>query len=137
MKIRKVLTGVGLTIAFACVSFFAVAAQLTEKAKEAIATESLEGRVRIKLAKDYPEAIKRCRNAQTVAAKYDHDPFFDAFIARCFAEAARFHGDKQEACAFYRQAMTGYEATPAGHAYYPAAKSNLENARKEKSELGC
>ena len=78
------------------------------------------------------DALRKCNEAQSYAARYDRDALIQGRIEMCFGLAAKFRRDRSAACAAYGRALTLFiGADPSD------AMLDLDQAKRSHRELGC
>ena len=78
------------------------------------------------------DALKKCNEAKSHAARYDRDALIGGRIEICFGLAALFRRDRSEACAAYARALpllAGAEPKD--------AERDLDWTKRSHRELGC
>jgi hypothetical protein len=78
------------------------------------------------------DALRKCNEARSYAARYDQDALTQGRIEICFGLAAIFRKDRNAACAAYGRALpllTGAEPSD--------AMLDLDQAKRSHRELGC
>ena len=78
------------------------------------------------------DALKKCKEAQSYAARFDRDALVQGRIEMCFALAATFRKDRSAACAAYVRALPLLTSANASHAML-----DLDHAKRSHRELGC
>ena len=78
------------------------------------------------------DALRKCNEAQSYAARYDRDALMQGRIEMCFALAATFRKDRSAACAAYGRALPLLTSGNAGNAML-----DLDQAKRSHRELGC
>jgi len=82
---------------------------------------------------DRPEdALRKCNEAQSYAARYDQDALILGRIEICFGRAALFRNDRNAACVAYAQALRFLTSADPTHAML-----DLDHTRRSHRELGC
>ena len=78
------------------------------------------------------DALRKCSEAQSYAARYDRDALIQGRIEMCFGLAATFRKDRNAACAAYGRALPLLTSANASHAML-----DLDHAKRSHRELGC
>jgi hypothetical protein len=82
---------------------------------------------------DRPEdALRKCDEAQSYAARYDQDALNKGRIEICFGLAAIFRKDRSAACAAYGRALPLLTSADPSDAML-----DLDQAKRSHRELGC
>ena len=83
--------------------------------------------------KDRPEdALRKCNEARSYAARYDQDALVQGRIEICFGRAAVFRNDRSAACVAYARALRFLASADPSHAML-----DLDHTRRSHRELGC
>ena len=82
---------------------------------------------------DRPEdALRKCNEARSYAARYDRDVLVQGRIEICFGRAAIFRNDRSAACLAYARALTLLVGADQSDAML-----DLDQAKRRHRELGC
>jgi hypothetical protein len=82
---------------------------------------------------DRPEdALRKCNEARSYAARYDQDPLVQGRIQICFGRAAVFRNDRSAACVAYARALPFLTSAPPSDAML-----DLDYVRRSHRDLGC
>jgi hypothetical protein len=82
---------------------------------------------------DRPEdALRKCNEAQSYAARYDQDALVQGRIEICFGRAALFRNDRNAACVAYARALRFLTSADPSDAML-----DLDRTRRSHRELGC
>ena len=78
------------------------------------------------------DALRKCNEARSYAARYDQDALIGGKIEICFGRAAMFRKDRKAACAAYARALPLLNKAEPND-----AELDLDQAKRSHSELGC
>jgi hypothetical protein len=78
------------------------------------------------------DALRKCNEARSYAARYDRDALIQGRIEMCFGLAAKFRRDRSAACAAYGRALPLLTSANASDAML-----DLDHAKRSRRELGC
>ena len=82
---------------------------------------------------DRPEdALRKCNEAQSYAARYDQNALVQGRIEICFGRAAVFRNDRSAACVAYARALPFLTSADPSDAML-----DLDHARRSHRQLGC
>ena len=84
---------------------------------------------------NYATAVKSCREAEKVVARYDREPVVEGRIADCFADAEKIRNNKQAACRYLLKALNAYKEASPSEKWYN--ENNVGDTRKAMEKLGC